>query len=443
MRAGAALGALICAGLLTASASAARAQRGIEIQPVVSPGGIEAWLVSSHRVPVINVSVIWKGGAAGDPRGKEGLTNLMSGLLDEGAGALSAQAFQERLSARAIRLRFDAGRDGFYARLRTLAVHRREAFALLREAITRPRFDREPVERVRGQVLALLRARASDPADRARRAWFEAALPPGHPYAHAVEGTADSVAAITARDLHLRRAEVLTRKDVIVVVVGAMDKAELAGALDEIFGGLEQTRAGRREARPAVGAPQARRLRLAQAGGQTTIMFGHDGLRRDDPDFTAAYVMNHILGSGGFASRLMKEARAKRGLVYSIHTRLLPLELGGLFWGMAATRDARAGETLALIRAELERMRAEGVSARELADAKAYLTGAYALRFDGGARIAAQLAAIWRDGLGIDYVARRNRLIEAVRLEDVRRAARRLLHPERLVVVTVGGEAEP
>ncbi|MCG8511669.1 MAG: insulinase family protein [Rhodospirillales bacterium] len=407
-----------------------------DIKRVKSAGGIEAWLIEDHSNPIISMRFAFRGGASLDPDGKEGLAEMVSGLLDEGAGPLDSRGFQKKLEDLAITLRFNAGRDTFGGRLLTLTQNRDAAFDLLRLALTSARFDPEPVERIRGQIQANLRRQAEDPDVIARRKMF-ANLFPGHPYGQPVSGTPDSIAAISADDLREFVSRRIAKKGVVIGVVGDITAQDLGVALDWVFGDL-----------PAAGADWAvPDVPVNDGGGvtvvdmdvpQSSIIFGQPGLKRNHPDYYTAYVLNHILGGGGFTSRLYKEVREKRGLAYSVYSALLPLDHAGLFFGGAGTRNDRAGNTVEIIKTEWARMAAEGPTTEELADAKLFLTGSFPLRFSSSARIAAILVAIQLDDLGIDYLDRRNALIEAVTLEDIKRVASELLDSEKLTFVISG-----
>ncbi|MBL6945185.1 MAG: insulinase family protein [Rhodospirillales bacterium] len=422
--------ALICVVLVGRPATA------LEVQRVTSPGGIEAWLIEDHTNPIIAMRFAFRGGANLDPLGVEGLADLVSGLLDEGAGPLDSQAFQQRLEDLAITLRYDAGRDTFGGRLRTLTANRDTAFDLLTQSLTAPRFDAEPVERIRSQILANLRREAEDPDVIARRKLF-ASLFPDHPYGRPVSGTKESVAAISTEDLRGFVARRLAREGVAIGVVGDISPAQLGNALDDVFGGL-----------PAKGTDwRVADTDAAQTGSveviekqtpQSAIVFGQRGLKRDDADYYAAYVLNHILGGGGFTSRLYNEVREKRGLAYSVYSALYPMDFAGLIFGGSGTRNDRAGQTIDIVRAEWKRMASQGPSTEELTDARQFLTGSFALRFSSSARIASVLVAMQLDDLGIDYLERRNSLIDAVTLDDVRRVAGDLLDPDGLTFVVVG-----
>jgi zinc protease len=411
--------------------------RAVGIQEITSPGGVTAWLVEDYTVPVVTMNVAFRGGAAQDPEGRAGLANLMSGLLDEGAGDLDSRAFQARLEDLSLNLSFDAGSDAFYGNLRTLAQNVDEAFELFRLAINEPLFEAEPVERIRGQVLAGLRQAESNPNEMAGRLWAET-LFGDHPYGRGVEGTTESVAAITAEDLRAFHARTMARDNLHVVIVGAIDAGAAAAALDRVFGALpahaELTPI--EAVVPAVGATAHADLNSPQ----TVIRLGGIGVLRNDPDFIAAYVADQILGGGVFSSRLYTAVREDRGLAYSVGSGLLPYEHAGAFIAATSVDAANAGVALAIMREEIERYATEGPTEAELAAAQDYLVGNFALRFDSSQKIARNLLQFQLDDLGIDYIERRNALVRAVTIEDIRRVAQRIWG-SGISVVTVGPAA--
>ncbi|MFP6741363.1 MAG: pitrilysin family protein [Alphaproteobacteria bacterium] len=424
------LAAVFVAVCLAAPASAT------EVQRVISPGGIEAWLVEEHNIPILSLRASWRGGAAFDKAGREGTANMVSATIDEGAGDYDSQAFQTRLEDLSVRLSFGAGMDTFRGTLKTLTENTDEAFELLRLAITVPRFDDEPVERIRGQLMVHMSRQAEDPDYLVGRAWYEAAFP-GHPYSRPLDGTQETLAAITTGDLRDFVAAQLARDRLFIGVVGDITPERLSALLDSTFGGL-----------PARGAPVETANTVPSAPGKVIIidrdipqsiaLFGGAGLPRRDPDYYAAYVMNHILGSGGFTSRLTEEVRNKRGLAYGVYTYLAPMDYSAIHIGRVATQNSAVAESLDIIRAELARMRDHGVTPKELADAKTYLTGSFPLRLDSNGKIASLLVGIQLEHLGIDYIDRRNSYMEAVTLDDVNRMARRLLKPDALQIVVIG-----
>jgi zinc protease len=408
------------------------------IERVVSPGGIEAWLVHEPAVPMVAIDFAFVGGAAQDALGKGGTATLVASLLDEGAGDLDAKTFHERLERRAIELGFQAERDTLRGTLRTLTENKDEAFDYLRLALTQPRFDSADVEVIRAQVTSLLRRATTSPTDIANLRWWQVAFA-DHPYGRPVNGTLESVPTVTIADLKDYTRRVLARGNLKVAVVGDIDAESVKVMLDRVFGGLP----AQPELKPVANvSPQGlgRRVVVTLDVPQTVVTFGGPGIARKDPDFMAAYIVNHILGGGAFSSRLYQEVREKRGLAYSVYDSLVWLNHSALFLGGTATRADRAGETLAVIDKEIHRLAGEGPTAEELAKAKAYLNGSFVLNLDTSSKIAALLVQLQLDGLPIDYFTRRPDMINAVTLEDARRVAKRLLDGGMLV--TVAGRPE-
>jgi zinc protease len=430
--------AILFGAFMTIAATLPRPAEAVNIQEVTSPGGVTAWLVEDYTVPIVTMNFAFRGGAAQDPEDKAGLANLLSALLDEGAGELDSAAFQRQLQDLNIDLSFDAGRDAFFGNLRTLTQHQEEAFDLLRLALTQPRFDQEPVERIRGQILSSLRRSETDPNEIAGKAWSEV-LFDDHPYGRPTEGELETVAAVTADDLHEFHGRTLGRDNLYVAVVGAIDAETLGRELDRVFGALpEQT-----DLKPVaeVMPREGVQKHIALAVPQTIIRMGGTGLKRDDPDFIPAYIANHILGGGSFSSRLYEEIREKRGLAYSVGTGLAAYDNAGAYIAAAATRADGAQTAINVMTDEISRFAAEGPTEEELEQAKAYLIGNYALRFDDSRKIARQLISIQLDQLGIDYVDRRNELVKAASLEDVKRAAERVFAGEPTIVTVGPGES--
>jgi zinc protease len=410
------------------------------IERVVSPAGIEAWLVREPSVPLIAMSFSFRGGAAQDGAGKTGTAYMASSLLDEGAGPYDSRAFQERLDAKAIEVNFSAGQDQLTGSLRTLTENKDEAFELLRLALTAPRFESGDVERIRGQIMSILRRESTEPNDIAYKKWWASAFP-DHPYGRPSRGTAESIPAIAVDDLKAFVRDTFVRDGLKIAIVGNIDAIEAARLVDKVFSGLPATG---KLVPVADAVPQnlGRRIDVTVDVPQSVVVVGGPGIVRKDRDFFAAYLVNHILGGGSFSSRLYREVREERGLAYSVYSSLLPLQHSPLFMSATATRADRAADTVAVVEKEIRRMAAEGPTADELAKAKSYLLGSYALNFDTSSKIAAQLVGIQFEELGIDYITRRNDLINAVTLDDAKRVAKRLLDTGMLVTV-VGRAATP
>jgi zinc protease len=404
------------------------------IQRVVSPKGIEAWLVEEHSVPLIAISFAFFGGASQDPSAKPGVANMVSSLLDEGAGDLDSQAFQAALDRYSIELSFNDSLDGFSGTMRTLVENRDQATHLLKLALTSPHFDKEPVERIRAQIIASIRSDERDPGAVGSDALM-ATLFPGHPYGRPTDGTIDSVTAITRDDLKAWFAHNIARSNLKIAVVGSIDAATLAKVLDEVFGDLPEK--ADLQTVPEIVPAKAPPVEIGMDIPQTVISFAAEGMKRDDPDFIPATVAAYILGGGGMSSRLYSEVREKRGLAYSVELGLSPLDHAGLIYAGTSTRADQANDVVKLVQDVVHRFADEGPTEKELADAKSYLIGSYPLRFDTSTKIAGLLLSIQLDDLGIDYIDKRNDMIAAVTLEDVRRVAKRLFGQD-MVVVRVG-----
>lgn len=422
------LGAFMTIALVNPPARAAAAQE------ITSPSGLKAWLVEDYTVPIVTMAVAFRGGAAQDPEGRAGLANLMSGLLDEGGGDLDSRAFQARLEDLSIDLKFDAGSDAFYGNLRTLSVNADEAFELFRLAVNEPRFDAEPVERIRGQVLAGLRQSESNPNDIAGKLWAET-LFGNHPYGRPSEGTVESVAAINVDDLKAYHARTIARDNLHIVIVGAIDRAAAGAAIDTMFAALPEH--ARLEPVADIAAAAGRTVHAALSVPQTAIRLGGPGLKRNDPDFVAAYVADQMLGGGTFSSRLYRAVREERGLAYSVGTGLVPFDHAGAFIAATSVDATNAASAISIMQDEIKRFATEGPTEAELASTKDFLVGNFALRFDSSQKIARNLLNFQLDELGIDYIDRRNDLIRAVTIDDIKRVAQRIWSSP-LSVVTVG-----
>ncbi len=412
-----------------------QARAAVEIQEVTSPGGITAWLVEEASIPFVALDIRFEGGASLDAPGKRGATNLMMALLEEGAADRDARTFAEATEALAARYGFDAYGDSVSVSAEFLTENRDEAVALLRDAIIEPRFDQDAVDRVRDQVLAVIEQDARDPGEIASTTLAALAFP-DHPYGTPLDGSRETVSSLARDDLVAAHAAALTRDRLHVGVTGDITAAELGPLLDTLLGDL-----------PATGGGEVADADYALGGGvtvvdyrspQSVVLFGHEGIARDDEDFFAAFVMNHILGGRGFASKLMEEVREKRGLTYGIGSFLAPRDHAAQYLGQFASSNDKTAEAVQIVRDIWSDVAANGVGTAKLDAAKTFLTGAYPLRFDGNSNIAGILVGMQMEDLPIEYIATRNDEIMAVTGDDIRRVAARILRPGELHFVVVG-----
>jgi zinc protease len=409
----------------------------ITVKEVKSPGGLTAYLAEDHTTPIIAITFGFRGGSALDPVTKQGLSGMVTSLLDEGAGDLDSFAFQSELEDRAISLRFSDEPDMIRGSLVTTTPNSARALELMRLALTKPRFDAEPVERIRRQILVGIASRQENPNRIARKTMMEAVFP-GHPYAREDDGTPESVAALTVEDLRGWVKSRFARDRLLIAASGDITPADLGKAMDALFGELPKT-TGLDVKVPEVKAPaKGQTIRVEKDLPQSIVLIAEDGLKRRDPDWYAAQVVDYVFGGGSFASRLMNEVREKRGLAYGVSTSLAPYDAGALVFASVGTRADQADTSISIIRDEWKKIAEQGPTQKEVDDAKQYLTGAWPLRFTSTGSIADILLAVQRDNLGLDYIDKRNSFIEAVTLEDAKRVAKRLYNPDALTVVIVG-----
>jgi zinc protease len=426
-------GALAVLIALMLPAGAARANGIVEVK---SPAGVTAWLIEDHTLPLIALQFSFDGGAALDPPGQEGRASLVMDLLDEGAGELDSRAFKSRLEDLSIRLDFQASYDAVGGAMRTLSDNADAAFDLLRLALTSPRFDAAALERVKTEVATGLRQDAEAPRVIANRIWWHTAFP-DHPYGRRSAGSLQSIAKLGAEDLRRFVEERFGRDKLTIGVVGDITPERLQALLDRTFGALPAQAAKATVAETSAFAEGAL-LVVDMPIPQSVVAFGERGIKRDDPDWYVALVMNEILAGSGLTSRLTAEIREKRGLAYGVGAGLSPLRHAGILYGSVATRNDRVGDVLDILRSEWQRFRDDGPTPAELKAAKTYLIGSFPLGLDTTPRLAALLVSLQVERLGMDYVEQRAAALAAVTIDDVRRVAKRLLDPDRLRIVIVG-----
>jgi zinc protease len=426
-------GLAVLLGLMLAASRA----EAVEVKEVTTPLGLKAWLVEDRSIPVVSLAFSFAGGSARDGETQKGLTSLTASLLTDGAGPFDAQAFRQRQEEASVSLSFGASLDTVGGSMRLLSANRDEAFDLLKLAVTAPRFDADRFEQRRDQAIAQLNQADQRPASVAQRTMM-ATVFAGHPYGNNASGVRETLRGLSVQDIKQRAASLLDRSGLIIAAVGDIDAAELARQLDRAFGSLP--------AGPVVPlAPdwtppgRPRTVSVERPVPQSSLVIALPGLLRQDPDWHAGLVMAHILG-GGQQSRLFTEVREKRGLAYTISAGLRAQQKAGLLVISTGSANERVAESLRVIRSELTRFR-EGVSEAEVADAKTYLSGSLALSLDSSGAIASVLHQLQVDHQPRDYLDRRAALIGAVKADDVRRVARRLLRDEAMTTVIVGKPA--
>ncbi|HKQ44149.1 MAG TPA: pitrilysin family protein [Rhizomicrobium sp.] len=413
--------------------------RAATIQNIDLGKRAQVWFAEDHTVPIVAFNISLPAGSAYDLPGKAGLAAFAGAMLDEGAGDLDSKSFHEALANRAITFSARAERDYLVISISTLKEHAPEAMRLLRMALTRPRFEAAPLQRVRTQIIQSLQQDQVEPQRVAARG-FARQFFGGHAYAHPIAGEIASVSSIIAADLRAFARSHWVKSGLKVAVAGDITPAALTKLLGDAFKPVSGANPPPLPNIGRLGAPGVHVIALPVP--QPMAVFGLPGIMRHDPDFIPGYVANHILGGGGFSSRLTQEIRVKRGLTYGISTSLTAYNKASVMQGSVATRANAIRQTVQVVRQTLGAFAADGPTQQELDDAKTYLTGSFPLAFASNSGTAAQLGTFLRQNLDIGYVARRNSLIQAVTLADVRRVAKRLFDPSHLTVVIGGTPAD-
>lgn len=420
------------------------AQAAIPIEHWVHGSGARVYLVASPTIPMLDVQIDVDGGSRRDPAAQAGLASATASLLSAGVRAQGQQPAldENRLSEAWVDLGAQfgasAGSDRFSLSLRTLT---REdllngAVRLATRQMAAPAWPESVWQRDRERLVASLREADTRPATQAGRA-FARAVYRGHPYGQ--EATAETLAAIGVADMQRfwRRHVVACRAQ--VSLVGAIDRATADRIVGELMAPLQSHGC---EDLPAVSEvqplTQAVEERLPFDAAQAQVLLGQPGFRRNDPDFFALLVGNHILGGGGFTSRLTQEVREQRGLSYSVYSYFAPGLHAGAFQLGLTTRPDQADQALAVARDVVARFVASGPTEAELRAAKDNLVNGFGLRLDSNRKLLDNVANIAWNGLPLDYLDHWTDRVQAVTVEDIRRAFGRVLQPERMVTVVVG-----
>lgn len=416
---------------------AAQPAAAITVETVTSAKGISAWLVQDHSQKVISLNFLIRGGAASDPADKAGLSSFATGLLDEGAGPYDSGQYQGRLEDLSAGVSFEASGDDIEGSLKTLSPNRDEVFHLLQLALTQPHFDPPAVDRVRAELGQLIDGQGQSPDGIASLTFFKEQFG-NHPYGRSRYGTKATLASITIDDLKNFAKTRLGRDRLKIAVVGDIAPDELKTLLDSTFGDLPEKALIPVAPEDVLSAGTGKVSLVKKPVPQSVIRFGEQGLKIHDKEIYAAMVLNYILGGSPFTSHLGDEVREKRGLAYSVGTNIIHFDHADLLFGFSGTQNAKAAETIKIIREQWAKLRDTPPTEKEVEDAKTYLIGSYVLGLDSTGAISERLLGLQENDFPTDYIANRPKLIQAVTVADVARVAKRLLDPAKLSFVVVG-----
>lgn len=413
----------------------------LDIQEIKTESGVKAWIVTDRSIPLWSLQFSLKGGSQHDPIGKEGLVSLLSSTLDEGAGKRDAENVQNTLDSHGIRMGFSASRDRFVGSLKTTVTYQDTAIELFRDALNDPHFDKDAVERMKQAILSNQRFQKMDPAWVAQKTLFEE-LFPGRPYGRLVEGTEESVKSLTADDLKAVKKEMFCKEDLLISIVGSIEKFRARKIVDDVFGDwpscedrsdvveTEPENLGKRIDVPWIGA------------AQSVVIMAQKGLARQNKDWWAARVLDFALGGGEFSSRLMDEVRVKRGMTYGVSSSLMPYDLSPLWFVESSIDPVKTEEAIVLIKKIWGDVAKDGLTDAEIAEAKSYLIGSLPLALTSTDQIAAIVLQLQEDKLPMETLDKRAEEINAVTKDDIKRVAAKYLNEAELTTIVVGPPKE-
>ncbi|MEP1143925.1 MAG: pitrilysin family protein [Henriciella sp.] len=405
------------------------------IQQFTTPGGVSVWLVEEPSIPILSLRMAWQAGETNDPEGLEGLTGAMVYHMNEGAGELDAQGFFKRMEELNMSFACGASNESTYCNASMLTDSASDSFEMISLAFAEPRFDDGPFERFLREQEVGLQTRETNPQYLASRA-RAAAMYPDHAYAR--DSSAESVAALTQDAMRAQKDLLMVQEGMLVTAVGAMSPQELAPLIDQAVAGLPATSETTETAEVVLAEATASPVVIDLPQPQSLVSFAAPAMKREDPDFYTAVVLNYTFGGGGFESRLMKDLRVEKGLTYGVYTQVSSEDKIQLWSGGGQTKNESAGEFIAGIKENMTKMVGDGMTEDELSAAKAYLTGSYPLGFDSNAKIAARMMGVRLDGLPVDFFDKRNAMVDGVTLDDVNRVAAEYLDPDNFTFIVVG-----
>ncbi len=409
----------------------------IHIESWHTPKGARVMFVNAPEIPMLDVRVVFNAGSArdGDVPGVAFVTNAM---LTEGAGVSDVDDIARHFEGLGAHVDTGAYRDMAIVSLRTLseAHYRRQALDLFYDVVAHPTFPVASLERLRGQMLLGLQHEKQDPGTQVAKAFFRQ-LYPNAPYGIPTKGTEESLPLLTQDQLRAFHHQYYVAGNAVIAMIGAISRQEaerIAMQLDQ------QLPAG--PAAPALPTPTPlqdnQRQHIEFPSTQTHVMAGALGVKRGDPDWYPLMVGNEILGGGGFASRLNQIIRQDNGLAYSVYSQFVPMAVPGPFMMGLQTRNDQADKALALLQKTLRDFVENGPTQTELDDAKRNLLGSFPLETASNSSIVDYLGMIGFYNLPLDMLEQYPKLVEQVSLEAVKAAFANVIHPDRLLTVTVG-----
>ena len=407
----------------------------IDFKSLKTDSGIKFWLVEDKSLPLISLSFLFKGGSSLDPGGKEGVTNLMTSLLDEGSDNFSSSQFKLTMKENGVKISYSASKEKINGTFQVVKSQIQEGFWLLHESLNKPLFQLDKINEVKSQIEASIKIDQSNistiASDKFNDFFFI-----NNKLGKTVKGNLDSLSKIKRLDILKSFEKSITKNNLVIGIAGDINSELAKKYIDYVFGNLPINNS----IKPISTLPDLRNgVEIFEIDTpQTTVVFGQRGLSRNNKDYFSARIANYILGGGGFQSRLYKEIRERNGLVYSIYSYLLPFERIGIIIGGFQTRNENVKNTIQKVRDEWINIRVNGISKKELANAKTYFKGSFSRNLTSTVSIANLLMIVQYYDLGEDYFANRDLIIDNVKLNHVNKLVKNLFDNDKLFFMVVG-----
>lgn len=407
----------------------------------VTANGMTVLFLEQHFLPTVEIHALVKVGSAQDPPDKAGLANLTASLLDEGTQTRTSRQMAEQIDFVGGSLEAHAAEDFTTASARVLKKDADLGFALLADMLQHPAFQKQEFERVRTQILGEILSDDDDPGNVAMKA-FHQLIFHGHPYSWPARGAEDTLNKITVADVQQFHAREYLPNQTILVIVGDLTQDQATTLVQTHFGSWKKGPPSPYQLKKPSPIDRKMVQLIEKDLTQSTIVLGHTGISRTNPDYYAVTVMNYILGAGGFSSRLMDSIRDKQGLAYGIMSQFDSRLLPGAFFVSLQTRTEVTNQAITGVLAEVKGIRDAPVTDQELNEAKSFIVGSFPLRVDSSAKLANVLAQVEFYNLGSDYFTNYPKAIEKVTKDDVLRVAKQYLDPQHYALVVVGSIAK-
>ena len=412
----------------------------LDIQRWRTAEGATVLLVERHENPIVDISVQFPAaGSIADPQGKNGLADFAAGLLTNGTQKYDEENFNKRINDLAAQLGSDNDRESSSLTLRSLSrpATLRQAGELMQQALSQPRYDAEVFRRTRQQAELALRQNESQPGYIAMRESVKLDYPQ-HPYSAAAYTSVQSLQAVSLDDVKTFHRNQYAKEGAVVALVGDLNRRQADRLVGSLLKGLPEKAQTAAKVQP-VNEQVGRRADIPFASEQAQVVMSMPLISRNDPDYYALVAGNYILGGGGFDSRLMKTLRDEHGYVYGVSSNLMPQREKGRFVIQFATQKSQAPKALEAAESVLRRFIAEGPTEAELQQAKDNIIGSFPLRFDTNQKLLGYLGMIGLYDLPSDWMEQYPKKIEALTVDDVKKAWQRRVKPENLNTVVVGG----